>query len=107
VNDGKEVEVASHQVMRCILYYDNVVNIPYPRMKERKGLITYYKTYVILIVLKKHVNPNHFIIAKRFEEKINNEIIGNVERQLAKKRPNVPTSVISIFFVVKEPFKNV
>jgi ribosomal protein L4 len=27
VNDGKEVEVTSHQVMRCILCYHNVVNI--------------------------------------------------------------------------------
>jgi hypothetical protein len=43
---------------------------------------------------------------KKFEEKINNEIIGNVEKQLAKKRSNVPTSAISSFFVVKEYFKN-
>jgi hypothetical protein len=35
VNDGKEVEVAAHQVMRCILCYDNVVNIPNARTKER------------------------------------------------------------------------
>jgi hypothetical protein len=27
MNDGKEVEVASHQIMRCILCYDSVVNI--------------------------------------------------------------------------------
>jgi hypothetical protein len=42
VNDGKEVEVASHQVMKCILCYDNAVNIHNPRTKERKGLIIYY-----------------------------------------------------------------
>jgi hypothetical protein len=36
VNDGKEVEVASHQVMRCILCYDNAINIPNARTKERK-----------------------------------------------------------------------
>jgi len=40
VNGGKEVEVTSHQIMRCILCYDNVANIPNPRIKERKGLIT-------------------------------------------------------------------
>jgi hypothetical protein len=66
VNDGKEVEIASHQVMKCILCYDNIVNISNPRTKERKGLITYYKTYGI-IVLKKHVDANHFIIAKKIE----------------------------------------
>jgi hypothetical protein len=31
VNDGKEIEVASHQIMRCILWYDSVVNIPIAR----------------------------------------------------------------------------
>jgi hypothetical protein len=97
VNDGKEVEVASHQVMRCILCYDNVVNIPNPRTKERKGLITYYKTYGIT-ALKKHVDANHSIIVKKFEQEINNEIIRNVEKQYVKKRPNVPTSVIFVFF---------
>ncbi len=39
VDDGKEVEAASHQAMKCILCYDNVVNIPNARIKERKGLI--------------------------------------------------------------------
>jgi hypothetical protein len=37
VNNGKEVEVASHQVMRCILCYDNAINIPDARTKKRKG----------------------------------------------------------------------
>jgi hypothetical protein len=64
--------------------YDNVVNILNPRTKERKDLVTYYKTYAI-IVLKKHVNVDHSIIAKKFEKEINNEIIKSVERQLAKK----------------------
>ncbi len=105
MNDGKEIEDASHQVIRCILCYDNVVNIPNPRIKERKGLITYYKTYGIN-VHKKHVDVDHFIIVKKFEEKINNDIIGNVEKWLAKKRSNVLTTAIFVFFVVKEPFKN-
>jgi hypothetical protein len=59
VNDGKENEARSHQVMRSILCYDNVVNIPNPGTKERKGLITYYKTYGITI-LKKHVDVTSF-----------------------------------------------
>jgi len=36
VNDGKEVEVASHKIMRCILCYDNVINIPISRTNEEK-----------------------------------------------------------------------
>jgi hypothetical protein len=47
VNDGKKVETTSHQVMRCILCYDNVVNIPNAIIKEIKGLIIYYKIYGI------------------------------------------------------------
>jgi hypothetical protein len=50
VNDGKEVEVASHQVMRYILCYDSVVNIHNVRTKERKGLIIYYKIYGIIVL---------------------------------------------------------
>jgi hypothetical protein len=42
VNDGKEVKCTSHQVMRCILCYNSVVNIIIVRIKERKW---YYKTY--------------------------------------------------------------
>jgi hypothetical protein len=64
--------------------YDNVVNIPSLRIKKRKGLITYYKTYGIT-ALKKHVDVDHSIIAKKIEKEINNGIIKSVERQLAKK----------------------
>ncbi len=104
MNDGKEVETTSHQVMGCNLCYDNVENTPNPRTKERKGLIIYYKTYGIF-VLKKHVNADHFVIVKKFEEEINNEIIRNVEKQHVKKRPNVPTSAISAFFCCKKTFQ--
>ncbi len=36
---------------------------------------------------------------KKIEEEINNETIGIVERQPAKKRPNVPTSAIIDFLL--------
>jgi hypothetical protein len=104
VNDGKEVEFSSHQVMRCILCYHNAINILNPRTKQRKGLITYYKTYGIT-ALKKHVDVNHYVIVKKFEEEIDNEIIKNVERQHVKKRPNVPTNAISTFFCCKRTFR--
>jgi hypothetical protein len=66
--------------VKCILCYDNAINIHSPRIKESKRLITYYKTYGI-IALKKHVDANHSIYVKKFEEEINNEIIRSVERQ--------------------------
>ncbi len=79
VNEGEEIEVASHQVIRCILCQDNAINIHNQRIKERKKSMTYYKTYGIN-AHKKHVDAYYSIILKKFEEEINNEIIGNVEK---------------------------
>jgi hypothetical protein len=69
--------------------YDNVIHIPNLRTREKKSLITYYKTYNIIALKKHSVDANHSIIAKKFEEEINNEITRSVERQPTKKRPNV------------------
>ncbi len=80
------------------LCYDNVVNILNVKTNERKWLIIYYKTCG-LITLKKDVDADHFIIVKKSEEEINNEIGRIVERQPTKKRPNVPTSAIFLFFL--------
>jgi hypothetical protein len=41
---------------------------------------------------------------KKIEEEINNEIVRIIERQPTKKRPNVLTNAISVFFAIKEPF---
>ncbi len=38
-----------------------------------------------------------------FEKEINDETIRTIERQLTKKRPNVPTSAIFVCFIIKEP----
>jgi len=101
VNDGKEVEATSHQIMRCILCYDNAINVLNARTKERKGLIICYKTYGIIVFKKCKSRCRSFNNC----EKINNEVIGNVERQPTKKRPNVLASAIFVLFAVKEPFK--
>ncbi len=90
MNDEKEVEIANHLVMRCIMCYIDTINVFNPRTKERKGLITYHKTYGIT-TSKKNVDVDHSIIAKNIEGKINNVIIKNVERQPTKKRPNIIT----------------
>jgi hypothetical protein len=104
VNDGKKVEGASHQVMKCILCYVNLVNVPNPRTKERKDFKTYYKTYGI-IALKKHVDANHFIIAKKIEEEINNGITESVERQLAKIKAKCLRKCNFWFFCCKITFQ--
>ncbi len=73
-----------------------------PNTKERKGFITYYKTYGITI-LKKHVDNDHTTIIKKIEEKVNVLVRGPFERQLAKNRMNVLGNVISKFFSIKDP----
>ncbi len=69
MNDEKEVEVANHQVLRCIMCYVDTINVFNPRTKERKGLMTYYKTYGIFIS-KKNVDVDHSIFAKKLKEKL-------------------------------------
>jgi len=61
------------------------VHVFNPNTKERKGFITYYKTYGITI-LKKHVESDHATIIKKIEEKLNVLVRGPFERQLAKKK---------------------
>jgi hypothetical protein len=62
-----------------ILYYNSLGNAPNPSIKEIKGLMTYYKTYGI-IILKKNVYANHATIAKTIEEEINNLMSRTMER---------------------------
>jgi hypothetical protein len=59
-----------------------------PRTKERRGIITYSLKNDITC-LKKHVDADHAILAKRFEEEMNFPLRNVFERQLAKNRPNV------------------
>jgi hypothetical protein len=69
-----------------------------PKTKLSKGLISYYKTNGILI-LKKHVDVEHKLLAKKLDEEMNNSMQTQVERQPTKRRQNVSSSEISKFFL--------
>ncbi len=58
------------KVMSCLFCYKSHVNVPNLSTKERKKLITYYKTYGITS-LKKHVDVDLVVIVKKIEEEIN------------------------------------
>jgi hypothetical protein len=73
---------------------------PNPSTKERKGLITYYKTYGI-IVLKKHGDANHILIVKNIEKKVNGPLKRTFEKQLAKKMLNVLSNALLVFLLLK------
>jgi len=55
--------------------------------------------------LKKHVNGNHFLIAKKIEKNLNNNIENLVERQPTKKRFTINGSKISKFFGAINPYE--
>jgi hypothetical protein len=59
VNDNKDVDLKCLQTMKCILCYNTT---------NRR------------ITSKEHVNANHFIVAKIFEEEIYNPLKKEVER---------------------------
>jgi hypothetical protein len=89
-----------------MLCYEKLVSIPIlgQRTKLRKTLVSYFKSNGIT-TLKKHVNGNHFLIARNFGKILNNNIKNLVERQLAKKRSIVIGSEISKFFRAINPYK--
>jgi hypothetical protein len=62
----------------------------------RKGLVSCLKNNG-LITLKKHVDLNHRLIAKIFEEKMNNNMKSPMERLPIKKRHVVSPRAISKF----------
>jgi hypothetical protein len=72
--------------------------------KIKKGFVSYFKNNGI-IVLKKHMDANHGIIVKKFEEEVNNNFKSQLESQLAKKRFVVNSSMISNFFRAINPYK--
>jgi hypothetical protein len=74
------------QVMKCLLFYNAPINASNPRTNARKGLISYYKTNNIMS-LKNHVDVDHHLISKKFEE-VQNMMRGSVKRQLKEKHLN-------------------
>jgi hypothetical protein len=85
VNDKKDVDVKCPQSMRCILCYSNLVLFLNFKTQTKKGLIIHNTTNGI-ITLKNHVNTDHSIIVKIFDEEVNIPLKGKVEKQLAKKK---------------------
>jgi hypothetical protein len=103
VNDNKEVNLTTPQIMHCILCHNNpIVNVNI-KTQARKGLIIYNTTNGI-VTLKKHVNLDHSNISKKFEEK-NSCHLRQDERKPSIKRPNISSNSTSNFLATKEPFK--
>jgi hypothetical protein len=75
--------------------------VPYsPRTKKGKGIITYFKKNGI-IALKKHVDANHVILAKRFEKEVNFPLRNILEKQPTKRSQMCLTLKYQSFLVQK------
>jgi len=66
VNDNNIIDGSKPQIMRCMICHVCFV-LCNPRTKERRGIVTYSKKNGIT-TLKKHVDVDHVILAKKFEE---------------------------------------
>jgi hypothetical protein len=97
-NDESPIDVKFPHVMCCILCYGRLVGhaILEPKRKLKKSLVSYFKSNGIT-TLKKHVDANHKLIVKNFEEEANN-LKSPLERQLAKKSFIINVIAISSFW---------
>jgi len=84
LNANKPMDVKCFQLMRCIFCYASPILITNAKTQARKGLILYNSVNGIT-TLKKHVYVDHYMIAKIFEEEINNLLNKPYGRQLARK----------------------
>ncbi len=84
MNDGKDVDEGSPQVMLMFVYYISFVHVLNPRKNKKKRSYNDYKTYWI-IVLKKKVDVDHVLTVKIFEEEINGPIKETLEKQPTRK----------------------
>jgi hypothetical protein len=78
VNDNNIVNGSKPQIMRCMICHVNFVfyNL---RTKERRGIITYFMKNGI-ITLKKHVDANHVVLIKKFEEELKSPLRNILEK---------------------------
>lgn len=89
-------------IMHYILCHNNPINAMNPRTQARKRLISYFKTNG---TLNKHVDANHGLVVKVFEEKVKN--------LLREKRKGIHKKISQFFFFksylqifcLKDPFK--
>lgn len=100
VNDNKELDNKSHQLMRCFICYLEVVEV----CNKRTNAISYYKTNGITL-LKNHVDAYHLVLNKKFERKVNNSLKGIVEKSNMLRNGHVFLVSQSLFFCCQKSFQ--
>jgi hypothetical protein len=85
VYDNKDVDMKCPQTMRCIICYGNPILFCNPKTYTRKCLIIYKYNKWNNNIEKICECRDHSIIAKTFEENVNNPLRREVDRQFVKK----------------------
>jgi hypothetical protein len=67
VNDNKDVDVKCLQTMICIIWYNNLILFGNAKTQEKIFTIITYNTTNGISTLKKHVNLDHYTIAKMLQ----------------------------------------
>jgi hypothetical protein len=74
VNDNKEVELTSLQVMHYIICHKSPILNLNPKIQARIRNLIIYNTTNGITTLKKHVNPDHCNIFLNFEKEVNSPL---------------------------------
>lgn len=77
VIDNTYVDLENPWIMRYILCHNNPINAMNLKTQAKRGLISCFKTNG---TLNKHADADHGLVAKIFEEKVNNFLRGKEER---------------------------
>jgi hypothetical protein len=102
VNDDKEINPRNPRIVKCLFCYGSLMHALNPNTKERKGLITYYRTYGIT-TFKKHVYCDNVVIIKKIE--VDFLVKETFERKPTKNGLMFQEVQNLIFFLIKDPFK--
>jgi hypothetical protein len=87
-----KVDMQVPQVMHYMLHYEKLISLTIlgKKTKFRKRFVSYFKNNGIT-TLKKHIHGDHYLIARKFEEKINN----NAKSLVKLKQPTKKRSIVS------------
>jgi hypothetical protein len=99
VNNNQLVDLSRNQIMRCIIYHNDIVPPKILAMHTRckKGLIAYHK-FNGITTMKKHVDFDHFILLKQFLEDVTSIISRSPFNHEPIKRKQTYVQLQYLFF---------
>ncbi len=69
INNNEKVDNQAPQLTICHVCYPNLIIVANSIIFLKKGIISYFKTYA-RIFFYKHMDEDHVMLAKKFEEEV-------------------------------------